>query len=298
MAIHRQGLVVLGTTASDVVPVENVALSPAVEIMGRRSAGDYYPTLQSVLGASPGITMTMPLGIALTKIGLQTARFGGFKLQILEIDAATGITKSGSSHTIWENASASDYVFACIQSFSCSQGGIATAEVAVWPIAATPGTTHPLKKTESQAALALSAQPTLHTIGPVTVNGTAIQGVASISGTLNHEVLVRKTDGDLYPSYFAWQAANPMLSVAHSDPRAVQTALTLQGANLSSSTKVTFRARGATGLIGATVVSITVGAGFIVPLDIAGGVGSVASEAFEVHPASSDGVTNPWTVGT
>ena len=265
--------------------------------MARKSAGDYYPTQQTVFGAMAMANFTMPLERATALIGLTCTRFTTAKICLLEIDPATGVTKAGNTHTLIENNSADDFAYCCINGFSASQNGVATADVSCWFTAATPGATSPLKVTDSSAALALADQPTLHTLGPITVNGSAIPGVISVSGALNHDASLRQTDGDLYPSLFSWKGSDPVLTIEHSDPLAVLSALGLQGEDIADTTKVTFRQRGATGLIDAAVLSVTVADGFCVPQDISGGVGQTASQGIVITPAAASATAHPWTVG-
>ena len=67
MAIIYQGLLQWG--ASTVLPVRDVQLAPAVIRVADQSAGDANPTAQSLLGAAPAITCTMPAGIAIDTFG-------------------------------------------------------------------------------------------------------------------------------------------------------------------------------------------------------------------------------------
>jgi hypothetical protein len=292
MAVYRQGLLQIGTV---VVPVENVNVSPAVEVSARMSAGDYYPTAQTVFGAIPSITATLPLDVALTQIGLQLKPFTAFKAQVLKVDAATGILAAGSVHTVWASVSAANIVFGCIQSIQASQSGLATAECAFWAAAAAPSTTHPLARTDNNAALALAAQPTLHTLGTVTLNNAAIAGADSVSLAMNHNIIPRQSDGDLYPSQVTWHGASPVISVAHGDPQAVTAAITLYGAAIGSATSIAFRQRTA-GIITTTSKTITVAAGHIVPDDISGGVGGAATHGFRILVTSTNGITDPLGV--
>lgn len=293
MTIYRQGLLMLGTT---VLPVSDVNLDPAIITAARSSAGDQHPTQQTVFGGNPSLTATMPLGSALTVIGLTCLRSTAMNLILLEIDSTTGKTKAGSVHTKVALAT-SAIAYTVLNSFSVSQGGLATAQVTITGIAAT-GSVHPFAITTNNAALTLAAQPTLHTLGPATINNVALTGVESVSGDLAHQSSTRTSDGDLYPTQYAWMMGSPTLSIESGNIGGLLTALGLVGAAIATTTKVTFRQRDTAGTIGSTVASITVGAGFVIPGAFGGGVDSPARMGCTVLPASSDGSTHPWTVGT
>lgn len=290
MSIIRQGLLQLGTT---VIPVEDVNLDPATATAARRSSGDLYPTQQTVFGGNRSITCTAPVAIAFSLIGLTTTKFTALQLTLLKI-GADGITSTGTDHVRIAGAASATF-YATLTGFSVNQGGLATAQIAIACIAPL-GTTDPLTVTTG-SALALSAQPDLHTLGPVTVNGSAIPGVVGFSGSLSHDASTRTTDGDLYPTQFSWNSSNPVLQVQHSDPDAVLSALGLTGASLASSTKVTFLKRGTDSVISATQLSITVSAGIITTGAVSGGVGRTASTGFTIMPAAADSTTHPWTLG-
>ena len=291
MTIIRQGLISLGLT---VVPVSNVTLDPGILETGRRSAGDNYATQQTVFGARPAVTCTMPLGTALDTVGLTCLRMTAFTLSLIKIDSSTGLDTAGAGNVQFTLAT-SALAYAVVSDFQARQGALATATVQIWLISA-DGTTHPLSK-GAGARLSLSAQPTLHTLGPVDLNGSELPAVAGVSGSLQHEAAARTTDGDLYPTEYAWRASMPMLSIDHSDPDALLTALGLTGSNISAATKVAFLARGSDNLISSTEKSITIGDGHISPRQESGGVGQTASQGFDILAASSDGTTHPWTLG-
>ena len=292
MTITRQGLLQLGST---VFPVEDVTLDPALATQARASSGDEFPTAQTVFGGVPTIQCSMPVDNALDDIGLTVLKVTTLELSLLNIDSSTGKTASGTSHPrISLATSCSAYVL--VNSISASQGALATAQVTIFGIS-NDGDTDPFE-VGTGAALALASQPTLHTMGPVDINGSEISGATGINGSLNHDAGPRTTDGDLYPSQFSWRGCNPVMNIEHSNPAGVLSSLGLDGASITSATKVTLRERAATGVISSTEKSITIGAGYILTNAISGGVGRTASTGMTILPASSDGTTHPWTLGT
>lgn len=290
MTIYRQGLLQLGTT---VLPVSNVSLNPAIASQARQSAGDQAPTQQTVFGSSPSFTATVPLVSALDLIGLKCTRFTDLQCSLLRVDPTTGITAADTSHVRFALDTGA-VCYAVITDFSAAQGAIATANIQVWCIS-DDGVTNPVSVTTG-SALALSAQPALHTLGPVDINASEVSGASSVSGSLNHNASVLVTDGDLYPTQYSWRSTNPTLTVQHSDPDAVLDAATLDGANISASTKVTFRARGSDGIITTTEKTISLTSGHIITQPLGGDSGQIAGVAYTILPEASNATTHPWTV--
>lgn len=291
MTIFRQGLVQLGTK---VLPVQSASFDPAILETAYRSSGDNYSTLRTVFGATPAMQLTVPYQEAVDELGLIPKRYTALTYTALKYNPTTGITSTGSDH-ITVTLSASCFAFAMITGFNVSQNGIATATIQVMAFSA-DGTTHPLT-VGTGSALALASQPVLKTLGGVTINGAAIGGAQSVSGSLSQRAQPLVTDGDLYPTQFSWSGNEKTLSIQHSDPSAVLSALGLLGADIASSTTVTLNTRSSAGVITTTGAStITIAKGRAIPTAVSGAVGSMAQTSITIVDASTNGITDGWTL--
>jgi hypothetical protein len=291
MTVSRQGLVSLGAT---VVPVYSHTLNLNQAITGQRSGADEYDTLQTIFGASPSFTFTGPMQPLVSAIGFECTSLTSMSISLIKFDSTTG--KSASASHVLYSLAASCRAICVIDSIQCQQYGIATATVTAY-FQSNDGTTHPLSK-GTGSALSLAAQPTLHTLGPLDLAGTEYAGVRSFSGTLNHRITAAAdTDGDQYPTLVRWFGSSPMMQIEHQDPDAVATAASLAALDASSTTKMAFLQRDSDGTIGTTEYSLTVADGLVAITQHGGSVDDVEVGTIMIHPASSDGLTHPWTVG-
>jgi hypothetical protein len=281
-----------GTT---VIPVERIGFSAGVIANPHQHSGNEYPTLVSIPGASPRITLTVPWRAAYDTLGLSINVLTAFEIYLAKF--ASLIRSASSVHTKWA-LTASCTAAAQITGASVNQDGILMAEVEVVPLS-NDGTSHPLTRTDNNALPTLASQPVLHGLGPVSINGTVVPGLQSGGVDLGQRLDVQRTDGALYPIVAARIDASPKLSATHADPVGMYAQLgSLLGANITSNVVAYFRQYSATtGVIdtGSTAVSITVASGRVVPLEVSVGHGQVATIGLEVHGLSSSS-THPFAV--
>lgn len=278
-----------------VVPVERIGFSAGVIANPHQHSGNEYPTLIAIAGAVPRVTLTVPFRAAYDVLGLGINVLTAFEVYLAKFASLT--RASGSVHTKWA-LSASCTAAAIITGASVNQDGLLMAEVEVYPLSNT-GRAHPLTRSDNNALPSLASQPILHTLGPVSIDGTVIPGLQSSSLELGQRLQTQRTDGSDYPTLAVRVDAAPRIQATHADPVTMYNQLgSLLGANIASGVVAYFRQHAAsTGVIdtGATAVSITVASGRIVPLEVPAGQGSVATLGLEVHGLST-GATHPFAV--
>jgi len=280
--------------ASTVVPVERVSFSGGVITEPHQHSGNEFVTLIRTSGATPRIRLSMPFRAAYDLLALGVNELSAFHLYLAKFAAL--IRATGSVHTRW-SLSTNAKAAAMITGWSVNQDGILLADVEIVPLAATGGTAHPLTRTDNNALLALASQPTVHTLGPVSINGTVIPGLTASSVDLGQNLVPQRTDGALYPVIAPRVDAAPRMTLTHADPRALLAGL---GDLLGSSVAVVAYYRqyaAADGTIdtGATAVSVTAASCRITPIDMDVGQGEVATIGFEVAGLSSTS-THPFAV--
>jgi hypothetical protein len=281
----------LGAT---VVPVERIGFSAGVIANPHQHSGNEYPTMVAIPGATPRITLTVPFRAAYDVLGLGINVLATMDVYLAKFASLT--RASGSVHTKW-GLSSSCSAAAIITGASVNQDGLLMAEVEIYPLS-NNGTTHPLTRTDNNALPSLASQPILHTLGPVSINGTVIPGLQSAGLELGQRLQVDRTDGALYPLLATRIDAAPRITATHADPVTMYGQLgSLLGADITSNVVAYFRQHGSSGVTdtGSTAVSITVASGRVLPLEVATSQGAVATLGLDIHGLSS-GATHPFAV--
>jgi hypothetical protein len=173
------------------------------------------------------------------------------------------------------------------------------AEVEVFPLSA-DGTTPPLAYTTTNALPTLASQPTKHTLGPVTINGTTLPGVGGLQVDLGQQLLAERADGCLYPIVAARVGGQPKITIPHRDPFTLLSTLGLTGVNLASNLVAYARPYDDTTNVvttAATAISFTIASGRAKPVELTAEQGAVATLGIEVAGLSSSS-THPIAVAS
>ncbi len=290
--IHSLAPAKIGST---VIPIKGFSLSPSITAALDHHSGNEYATLIKVSGAEPRIRLTMPFQPIFDIVG-----FTVYKATVFEIYMAlfTDYARaSGSVHTKYA-LSASATAAIQMTGVSVDQDGDLMAEVEVIPLAA-DSTTHPLAKTNNNALPTLAAQPTLHTLGPLSCNGTVYPGLSSAGVDLGQSMDAKKHDGDLYPKIAARLGGSPRMFGDHADASTLAGLTTLLGLNITSNLIQYFRRYDATTGVATdasgTAVSFTIASSRIHPTDLSASHLQVARVGYEAFGLSST-TTHPIAV--
>jgi hypothetical protein len=279
---------------STVIAIKSVGFSPGILAEMDFHSGNPYPSLVRVPGATPRVVVSGPFA------PIYAALSGGFgltKLTAFEIYLAKfsdGIRSASSDHTKFALDSGA-VAHAFITGASVDQDGLLMATVEIHPLA-DDSTTFPLVQTSNNALPSLAGQPDLHTMGPVSINGTVYPGLRSAGFDLAQGFVAERSDGDRYPKVGRKLDSTPRIFAEHTDPQAVCNALGLNGASISSNVVQYFRRFDATtGLVSdtaASAISLTIAAGRAHPLDLSSDQGSIARQGIEFL-ATSTSATHP-----
>lgn len=284
---------------STVVAVKSIGLSAGIIAEMDVHSGNPYPTLVRVSGATPRVQLTMPFNEAYANL---SSGFGLTKLTAFEVYLAKftdGVRSSSSDHVRFAlDTGAVAHAF--ISSASVDQDGLLIATVEVYPLA-DDSTTFPLVMTSNNALPSLSAQPVLHTLGPVSINGTVYPGLTSSGFDLGQGFVAERSDGDRYPKVGRRIESLPRVTCEHADPQAILAVLGLNGVDITANVVQYYRRYDATtGLVSNTSssgVSLTMAAGRAHPTDINVAQGGIASLGVEFMPTSTSS-THPIAVST
>lgn len=287
---------------STVLPIDNLTLPAGVMSKAIMHSGNEYPSLSATPGATPRATFKTPFAGAYTLFGLTAFAVTAFDVYFALFSSF--IRASGAVHPKMSLASSAQ-CYAQIMGWSCAQDGLLMADVELTYLAP-DSVTYPVAAVTTAALPQLAAQPQLHTLGPLLINGTAIAGLDRSSGTMNHTAFIPRTDGDLYPKIAAKLQSAPRLSMDHGDPLAVLAALGGSpggyiGAAITGTVVQYFRAYSlSTGLVSASpAVSITVASGRVNVGQTGASQGSMAKKSLQVEclqmsPTSPS--TNPLAI--
>lgn len=258
-------------------------------------SGNLYPSIDALSGALPRIAFKTPIKDAYALIGT-----GILALTTIEVYAAkfsnSTFAKLGTSvHRKWAGTAGC----ATITGFSVGQNGIMMADVEVVPFSS-DGSTHPLTPTDNNALITLDAEPLLHTLGPISFNGTQITGVDSVSVSLGNNIDIRISDGDLYPRNAALISGAPSISGTHMDPVTLSSTLSLIGVAVSgSSVIVYFKSIDASTQVVSlsNSISLTIASGRIMMGDMSFEQNNAFKTEFSIIPLSSSSA-NPIIIST
>lgn len=279
---------------STVLAATNIGLPTAIAQEAFQHSGNLFPSVVAVSGAIPRVTFQTPLKDALATIGTTQLALTTFELYLALFSASTYAKLGSSSHPKWATSTACAY----ITGWSVNHGGIAMASVEVIPLSA-DGSTHPLTRTNSTTLPSLGSEPLLHTMGPLSVNGTVITGMDSVSVQLNPTITPLVTDGDLYPRTVAYLAGVPSITGEHKDPSTLNTALGWIGAPISANVIQYFKSFDATTQLVSTAnsVSATIASGRINISEFSETQSAVARSQIYIAPLSSSS-THPIAIST
>ncbi len=279
---------------STVMAATDIKLSPNIANQVYQHSGNLFPSSSILSGAIPRLTFKTPIVSALTTIGTGILALSNLDFMLAKFSNSTYARLATSTHRKWNAALGA----ACVTGWSVGQNGICMADVEVVPLVA-DGVTHPLTPTDNNAMMILASEPLLHTLGPLSVNGTVITGLNQLSVSMGHTIDVRVSDGDLYPRNAALLAGAPSITGEHLDPVTLISALSLIGVNISASVIAYWKSFDATTQIVSVSnsISATIGLGRIFANDVDANQNNPAKASISVVPLSTT-TTHPMVIST
>jgi len=258
--------------------------------------GKPYPTYAVGANVAPTIAFST------TAVATALAKVGTAGLALAAADAVTcyfqmlangGLRAGASLHL---KVLVSDGI---IIPMTLAAAGDAPASIDYQVVATYDGTNAPLIVTPNQSLAGAPTVGELFFLGPVKINGTQVTGVQSIEVDFGISLVVRGSDGLLYPSFVAIAAIAPTIRITTTDVEALST-FGIDGTGQSATaSEVYFRAGvdGGTRAANATSVHLkiatTASKGRISVQGVGGGE---AAAVIIIQPTSSDGDTHPLTV--
>ncbi len=286
------------TLATTVVAAEDFEYSPGISQDVFRHDANKFASALVKPGAIPVCRFKTPFLAAYTLMGVGLFRMTAFNFTFTQFSAF--VRSGGSTHPQYALAASASAV-GRILGASVNQRGILMADVAVVPLSS-DGMVHPIAAPSNVALPTLAAEPTLHTLGAVEINGTKYSGCRNAGFDLGNDFVAEPHDGDLYLRNVGEYQADPKLMAEHADPSTVFPIIGGLGAPITSTAKLYFRAISAAvdatqGTALGTGLSISISSGSVNAGPIRMRRGSMPTLGIEMQPLSAT-QTHPFTFNT
>lgn len=208
---------ILDATAVTLPQVEGQALNVGSNVIVESTSGQVYPTYSAIMNQAPRMSLTTKgLKALLDKCGLKALVLAsGFELYNQLVASATGLRSAGSVHQKFAIATG----LLVPRAISISQNQPASLTFDVIGVNAA-GSTCPVVVTESVALPVDTGVAALWTLGPVKINGTALQGVQSVNIDLGAREAVIEGDGSVYPLMAYLETVAPRITIKVKDSAA------------------------------------------------------------------------------
>lgn len=282
-------------TVADAVFIDQItdyAVDPAIQEILAAGDGQVDPTFVATMAQSPRIRFSSS---ALATILAEAS--SAFALNGLKIDAdgshdgcefwfqkvAEGGTRSaGSTHiklTIKEG-------LLLPRAINASQGGVATMTLEA--LATYDGTNNPIVVAANQALVGSPGVSELFTLGPVSINGTALNAIQNCAIDLGIQEIVASGDGQTWPTFAGIMSRAPLITLTTLEAISLSTFGLAGTAQTASDSVIYLRkiAEGGTRVADATAehIKFTVDEGMIRVRSVGGAHGGAIMSQIEIRP--------------
>ena len=203
--------IVAATPSMTLAGLRQRSVNPNIEQFILTSDGNVDPTYVAINSAKPGITFDL----SDLKAFLDSCGIAGCQL----VDADTyfqqvnpyGTRKTGANHL---KLSIADGMMVP-RTLTASQGQLAQLAAELWAISSDGSA--PLEMTASQALPGGAGTSVAWTLGPVSINGAAVEGIEQVTVDFGIQVDVIASDGAVYPSYVYIASRQPKITLRSMD---------------------------------------------------------------------------------
>lgn len=287
--LYTIAAVKLNTTLIDEITAQNINPGLSSVILG--GSGAAYNNFAAVTEIKPELTFTtMAVKRLLALLGgtglALTA--GGIYLQKTTIG---GLRAGASSHLKGTIVAG----IAIPTSLKASHGGVATIDTRV-VLRSADGTTSPLTLASGQSLEASQdGVDQAYTLGTVTINGSALVGVQSVSVDFGIELWVSNGDGLVYPTHVAVTRISPTITINCYDADQFIT-MGMDGASIASTAVVNFNNLVEGAVAGSSPIIATVNEGLVTYESLGGSHGERATCSVKIQPTyNGSALPIAWT---
>lgn len=245
-------------------------------------------------GRSVMLTLTMPIASALDMCGAGMVSAMVSACTMHQTAYNDAVIASGEVHPTWELDSGAQAI-ACITEIQTgSDAGMVTATVDV-AVLSGDGVTAPVVP-GAGALPVLSSQPAVHTMGPVTIAGTAVKGSQSHSISTGLSWRFNPADGEEYATNAVIETSQTTLTISHADAKAVADEFADLASQKAAVALFCREADQGTLRLGGTSISFTAALGAVALGDLSHSHGALSDLGIVCTALSSDGVSFPLAV--
>ncbi len=274
--------------------MENAQASGGIEEFVSYSAGHPTPLFATIMGIKPSITFTTSqIATLLGQIGQYGADFSASTVDLLFRKATQLGTRSALAATDARRFRCNE-AMAFWSRISAQQGQIATVDVEVVPIY--DGSNAPMIPAGSLAVTGTPAASELFTLGPVTINGTAFDGLQGWSLESGLSLYRAGNDGNIYETHAHIEQSAPVLNIDGLSLAAVWDTFGTAGTTTFSAY---LRKKAATGNVAdGTAVHIKISGtlGLSTAVQTQGGGNGTATSGVKLTILAADASTDPMTI--
>lgn len=194
-AAHVLGVVTC--SAGQINQITTRSINPGIESMIARNDGQVDPTFAAVMFQKPMFSFgTSAVARALGFAGINALSVDGTPVEswFQQVDPG-GTRKTGANSTKFSFAKG----ILCPKSIDASKDGPAVIDYDMAAVS-TDGVTSPLTMGINQAMPTISTNREYFTVGPLSVNGTAVPGIQSTKVDFGLAVATDEGDGNAYPT--------------------------------------------------------------------------------------------------
>ena len=213
-----------------ILPTMSVEIAPGLTNAALRHSGNRSPSSVLHSGGQESITVTMPVKDALDNFPFnQHVGYTDLLVTLATFDS-DGNRNSGLNHDQWSSAQG----VAMFSGFSVSPNAVIQATITITPLSAN-GQDSALADASSVALPVLAAEPVLHAMGPLVVNGTLVQGTSNWDFQQNNVSQVNVGfDGDRFPQSASHEGSNPQFTGSSTNVADLLAIATFGGATVTN----------------------------------------------------------------
>lgn len=198
--------------------LQDATPAPVLDLLTEFAGGHPEPLFTGVQGAGPEIVFsTFQVGTAFAEFGHKGADLSAGNVDLfyrLADDHGDRVAPASMAHVRLRMANA----FAYIRSFRAGRRQNATCEIRI--VSPFDGANAPIVPAGSQALGGTPAGTEFYHLGPVSVNGAAVDGVQELAGELNPELAELGDDAEIYSSFVYLRRVRPVLTLRGLDAQA------------------------------------------------------------------------------
>ena len=278
----------------------NFTVNGGLNVAKAFPAGLPYPMFTTIRGGAPGCSFSTPqidtlfdVCLASTGNGYSADLSAGVNTMVFEKALAYGTRNTGSVHP---NFVLSDPLLYWSR-ITASSGGVAEATVNM--VMAYDGTNSPIVHAAG-GATGVQVAAEEFGLGQVSINGTALDGVRSVTVESGVELITVGDESEIYPTFVGIRRCAPMVTIEMLDASywgTIPLTTTSAGLALNGTTGLTiyYRARATEGGNSAASIhpKIIIANGLVEPVSVGGAAGSSMTMGLRVTARTATDTTPP-----